>query len=419
MRQPLNELGLDSLMAVELRNVLGRRVGRTLPATLLFDYPTIEALSDISAERLLGMAVRRFRRLAASLRRPAAWSIDSRTSRTKRWTGCSTNDWHASRHHERTVRKNRATLAEAAGAARAGARGAPPGGSNATPRADCDRRNGMPFSGADESGVVLEAACATASTPSPRCRPIAGTSTSSTTPIPTRRTRLDAMGWIPRDCRGSIPHSSAISPREALTWIRSSACCWKCAGKRLSTPAMSPHCLHDSATGVFVGVCNSDYAQLLGTRDRTQHRCLPGIGQRVQRPVRPPLVCARPAWTEHFGRHGVLVVAGGRSSRVPEPPPGECRMALAGGVNVMLAPRATIALSRAHMMAADGRCKTFDAAADGFVRGEGLRRRDSEAPLGRPGRRRSRPGPHSWVSGESGRAQQRPDGAERTGAGSA
>ncbi|HIK46480.1 MAG TPA: type I polyketide synthase, partial [Leptolyngbyaceae cyanobacterium M65_K2018_010] len=49
----------------------------------------------------------------------------------------------------------------------------------------------------------------------------------------------------------------------------------------------------------------------------------------------------------------------------------ECRLALAGGVNLMLSPENTITFSRARMLAPDGRCKTFDAAADGYVRGEG------------------------------------------------
>jgi len=50
---------------------------------------------------------------------------------------------------------------------------------------------------------------------------------------------------------------------------------------------------------------------------------------------------------------------------------GECDMALAGGVNVILDSRVSIMASSKRVLAADGRCKAFDARADGFGRGEG------------------------------------------------
>lgn len=50
---------------------------------------------------------------------------------------------------------------------------------------------------------------------------------------------------------------------------------------------------------------------------------------------------------------------------------GEARMAIAGGVNVFLTPEGQLALSRSGMMSPDGKCKAFDAGANGFVRAEG------------------------------------------------
>jgi aryl carrier-like protein len=51
-RQGLLEMGLDSLMAVELRNQLARTLQQPLPSTLVFDYPTIDALTDFLLQRL-------------------------------------------------------------------------------------------------------------------------------------------------------------------------------------------------------------------------------------------------------------------------------------------------------------------------------------------------------------------------------
>ncbi len=50
---------------------------------------------------------------------------------------------------------------------------------------------------------------------------------------------------------------------------------------------------------------------------------------------------------------------------------GECSMAVAGGVNLIMHPTRMVALCRAHILSPDGRCKAFDAAADGYGRGEG------------------------------------------------
>ena len=51
---------------------------------------------------------------------------------------------------------------------------------------------------------------------------------------------------------------------------------------------------------------------------------------------------------------------------------GECRLALAGGVNTIISPYSCLALERAGMLSPDGLCKTFSARADGYVRGEGI-----------------------------------------------
>lgn len=56
-RRPLHEMGMDSLMSVELRNALAASIGRALPATTLFDYPTIESLALYLAKSVLHLEI--------------------------------------------------------------------------------------------------------------------------------------------------------------------------------------------------------------------------------------------------------------------------------------------------------------------------------------------------------------------------
>ena len=56
--RPLREAGLDSLMALELRNALARATRLNLPATLAFDHPTVCAMAAFLEQRLPGPSVR-------------------------------------------------------------------------------------------------------------------------------------------------------------------------------------------------------------------------------------------------------------------------------------------------------------------------------------------------------------------------
>src|ERR1044072_2778783 len=135
-------------------------------------------------------------------------------------------------------------------------------------------------------------------------------------------------------------------------------------------PAYAPDRLGGTRTGVFVGISNSDYAQLQFDADRSPDAyagtasALSIAANRLSYllDLRGPSMAVDTACSSSL----VAVHAGCQSLRA-----GESRVALAGGVNLLLTPKLTEALARAGMMSADGRCKTFDAAADGYVRSEG------------------------------------------------
>ena len=124
-----------------------------------------------------------------------------------------------------------------------------------------------------------------------------------------------------------------------------------------------------SRTGVFLGVSMTDYGAAVA---RTLHdNAYYGVGNTlnsVPGRLSYALGLRGPSMAVDTACSSSLVAVHLACESLKR---GECDMALAGGVNALLDPGVTINICQARMLSPDGRCKTFDAAADGYVRGEG------------------------------------------------
>ncbi len=126
----------------------------------------------------------------------------------------------------------------------------------------------------------------------------------------------------------------------------------------------------DSKTGVFIGISINEYSQLQfdDLSIITSHS---GTGNALS------IAANRISYFFNFHGPSMAVDTACSSSLTAvhlacqSIRTGECRMALAGGVNIILTPAHSIAFTKAGVLAPDGRCKTFDARANGYVRGEG------------------------------------------------
>lgn len=178
------------------------------------------------------------------------------------------------------------------------------------------------------------------------------------------------QGGFLRGIEGFDPQLFGISPREATTMDPQQRLVLEVSWEALERAGIAPDRLMGSATGVFVGISTNDYGQLLR---------LDPSGLDVYAATGGALNTAPGRLSYQLGLNGpalaidtacssslVAVHLAARSLRS-----GECDMALAGGVNITLMPEAFVCFTAWGMLAADGRCKAFDAAADGFVRGEG------------------------------------------------
>jgi acyl transferase domain-containing protein/acyl carrier protein len=162
-----------------------------------------------------------------------------------------------------------------------------------------------------------------------------------------------------------------ISPREALSMDPQQRLMLETAWQALERAGWAPEELTGADVGVFLGLCNSDYFL------RAVGRGLDTLDNYLASGNAPSVAAGRIAYSLGFCGPAITVDTACSSSLVAlqmacrSLRANESRMALAAGVNVICAPETAIALSRGRMLAPDGRCKSFDASADGFARGEG------------------------------------------------
>jgi acyl transferase domain-containing protein/acyl-CoA synthetase (AMP-forming)/AMP-acid ligase II/NADPH:quinone reductase-like Zn-dependent oxidoreductase/acetylornithine/succinyldiaminopimelate/putrescine aminotransferase/predicted amino acid dehydrogenase/NAD(P)-dependent dehydrogenase (short-subunit alcohol dehydrogenase family)/acyl carrier protein len=168
------------------------------------------------------------------------------------------------------------------------------------------------------------------------------------------------------------PHFFGISPREATAMDPQQRLLLEVGWEALESAGIRPASLAGSDMGVFVGIGGMDYMQSFlidGRFDAIDAYSGPGNAHSIAAnrlsyllDLRGPSLAIDTACSSSL----VAVHLACQSLRR-----GESERAIAGGVNLILAAPAFIAFSQARMLSPNGRCRTFDATADGYVRSEG------------------------------------------------
>ena len=162
-----------------------------------------------------------------------------------------------------------------------------------------------------------------------------------------------------------------ISPREARGMDPQQRLLLEVSWEALERAGQAPEKLRGSRTGAFIGCGFDDFGHLIHSGDRQCIDAYNSLG------TMRPMAAGRLAYL--LGLQGpVLQIETSCSSSLAAAHLAcqslrekECDLALVGAVNLMLAPEPFIALSKVRALAPDGRCKAFDARADGYGRAEG------------------------------------------------
>ncbi|MEU5848471.1 type I polyketide synthase [Saccharopolyspora shandongensis] len=199
---------------------------------------------------------------------------------------------------------------------------------------------------------------------------------------------VDAVGEAPRDRwpDSALPHRFGaflddiatfdaaffgISPREAAAMDPQQRLLLELSWEALEHARIVPSRLRDSATGVYVGAMWDDYATLLlrSGPDAIDQHTMTGIGRGVlANRVSHAFGLRGPSMTVDTAQSSSLVAVQLACESLRR---GESTTAIAGGVNLNILAETTLGATRFGGLSPDGRCFTFDARANGYVRGEG------------------------------------------------